>query len=184
MPPPVRPQSFPLEEVDPPRDSKFLRDLAGVYRELYYAVLSIVGNRTDADDIMQEVCIVLWQRFEEFEPGTNFRKWATAFAFNIAKANARQIRRRRGVGLSDEALAKLSRLQAANSELFDLRRENLQKCLKKLSPRDYRFLLECYGRETTLAELASRKAVPVRTIYSRLMRLRKRLIDCVQRSLK
>jgi len=165
------------------RESEFLRGLSGSYRDIVASVLSIVGDRTDADDVVQEICAILWQRFEEFQPGTNFRKWACAYAFKMAKSYVRKRRRRRGFGLSDDALVKVARLQNAGSELFELRREILDQCLAKMSVRDRRFLMECYGRRFTLARYAEVENIPVSTVYTRLSRLRQQILECVRRGL-
>lgn len=166
------------------REAEFLRGLGASYRDICAAVLSIVGNRTDADDVVQEVCVLLWQRYEEFESGTNFRKWACAFAFNIAKAHVRRRRRQLGYGLSDQALIRLARLQEAGSELFELRREVMRDCVEKLREKDRRFLMRCYGRQTTLVEYARSTKTPLDSLYTRLKRLRRQVVDCVHRTLK
>lgn len=165
------------------REATYLRALSGAYDDIYVSVLSIVANRADADDVIQEVCVVLWQKFDEFEPGTNFRKWACAFAFNVAKAFVRHQRRRRGFGLSDQALMKISKLQTAGSELFELRREVLQSCMSRLRAKEQRFLMTCYGRRISLVDYARTEGIPVTTVYTRLRRLRKQLVECVNRAL-
>jgi len=168
---------------DTSRESEFLRGLAGAYDDIYISVLSIVCNRVDADDVIQEVCVILWQKFDEFEAGTNFRKWACAFAFNVAKAFVRKQRRRGGLGLSDHALMKISRLQTAGNELFELRLEVLQDCMAKLQSKDRQFLMTCYSSQTSLVEYARTCRTPITTVYTRLRRLRKQLVECVNRTL-
>ena len=165
------------------RESEFLRGLSGAYRGLHICTLSIVGNRADADDVIQEVCVILWQRFDEFEPGTNFQKWACAVGFKVAKAYARKQRRRRGYGLSDEILGRLAQIQSRGSELFELRREILQECLGKMRSQDREFLMGCYGARDKFVNLAHKKQMPVTTVYTRLGRLRKQLVSCVNRAL-
>jgi len=174
---------FRAELSDSTRETEFLRGLTGAFREIYSCALSIVGNRLDAEDVAQEVCIVLWKKFDEFEPGTNFQRWARTVTFNVAKAYARRQRRRRGFGLDDDVLAKISGIQAAGSELFELRRERLPECLSRLPVKDQRFLGECYRSETSIADYARTERLSVATVYTKLKRLRKRLVDCINQSL-
>jgi len=169
--------------ADSSREAEFLQELGSSYRDIYVSVLAIVGNRTDTEDVVQDVCVILWQRFDEFESGTSFRKWACAFAFNVAKDYVRHQRRRRGFGLSDHILTMIARHQTAGSELFELRQEVLEKCLTKLRSKDHRFLMNCYERKTTLGEYARLENIPVTSVYTRLARLRKQIVGCVQRSL-
>lgn len=162
------------------QEAEFLRFLAMSYRDLYAAAMSIVGNRNDADDVIQEVCVVLWAKYDEFNPNTNFRKWACTVTFNVARSYARKRNRHRGVGLDEEVLAKIVRMRTASSELLELRREILRGCLDRLTPRDRRFLADCYRTPSSLVEYAQSKGLTVATVYSKLKRVRRALVDCVQ----
>ena len=170
---------------DSSREADFLRLLAASYHSLYSLSLAIVGKRNDADDVIQEVCVVLWQKYDEFEPGTNFRKWACSVTFHVAKAYARKEQRRRGrrAGLSDEALTKISQFRTAGSELFELRREALRECVGKLSAKDRSLLSECYQAPTSLVDYARRHGRTVSAVYSKLKRIRRALTECVHRHL-
>ena len=44
--------------------------------------MSVLPNRTDVDDLLQETNLVLWREFESFEIGTNFTAWAYRIAHN------------------------------------------------------------------------------------------------------
>lgn len=162
------------------REAEFLRQLAKNYRELYALATAIVGSHDDADDVIQEVCIVLWENRDKFAEIVDFRKWARTITSNIARTCARKQRRRRGAGLDDQTLARVAQMRLASSELLELRREVLQSCLDKLPAPDWDFLMDCYRTSTSLAELAARKGRTVSMVYSKLKRLRRLLLNCVQ----
>lgn len=162
------------------QQTEIVRLLAVNYRRIFASAMAIVGRPEDADDIAQEACVVIWEKYEEFEPGTNFRKWACQIAFNIAKSHMRKLRRH-GAGLGDEALARIVQMRSAGSELFELRREMLLECLKKLPTEDQQFLANCYRSSRSILELAEKQGRTPASIYSKLQRLRKRLTDCVHR---
>lgn len=164
-------------------EAEFLQELVKVRKDIYLSVLSVVGCQADADDVFQEVCITLWQKFDEFEPESNFRKWACAFAFNLAKAHVKKKRRVRA-GMDEATLARIVSLHAAGSELFELRRELLRDCLAKLSPKDRQFLLDRYRKSGPLGKLAGLEGIPIATVYTRLKRLRHRIVQCVDRAFK
>lgn len=180
---PLKYPDFDTDDVTSSRESDFLRQLALSYHELYATGLTIVGNRDDADDVIQEVCVVLWQKYGEFEEGTNFRKWAYTVTYNVAKAIARKRRRRRGFGLSDYALMKVAQVKTGGNELFELQCEVLRECMSKLPEQDREFLSDCYRNSSSLVKYARDIGRSVETIYTKLKRLRKRLTDCVTRSL-
>jgi RNA polymerase sigma-70 factor (ECF subfamily) len=183
------PQRFPDFETPttingPARDAEFLRNLAATYRDLYACAVSIVGDRNDAEDVIQEVCVVLWEKYEEFEPGTNFRKWAMTVTFNCARSFARKRRRQRGTGFGEEAISRIVLMRTAASELLELRRELIRDCIDKMSSSDRHFLSDCYRSSTSLVELAARKGKTVSSVYSKLKRLKRSLVECVQRHLE
>src|SRR3954471_22737634 len=43
-------------------------------------VLSLVPSWSDAEDIVQEASALMWRKFGDFEPGTNFLAWACQIA--------------------------------------------------------------------------------------------------------
>src|SRR5262249_34859663 len=64
------------------RTELFIRLLGQSHRSLHLYVMSLVPNRNDAEDILQQTNLVLWREFHQFEPGTNFTAWACRVAFN------------------------------------------------------------------------------------------------------
>jgi hypothetical protein len=59
-------------------------------RLVYGFMLSLVPNWADADEILQETNIRLWDEFEKFVPRTNFAAWAVRIArFSAHMAEAR-----------------------------------------------------------------------------------------------
>ncbi|MFT5131293.1 MAG: RNA polymerase sigma-70 factor (ECF subfamily) [Rhodothermales bacterium] len=54
--------------------------------QVYGFILALVRNQKDAEDIFQDVCVVLWERFDTFTLGTNFVAWASTVAcFRVQK---------------------------------------------------------------------------------------------------
>ena len=59
---------------------QFIRLMTRHERLVYGYILSLVPNWADADEILQETNIRLWEEFEKFETGTNFAAWAVRVA--------------------------------------------------------------------------------------------------------
>ena len=64
---------MPPQETDRHRD--FLRLFASHEPAIRAYVRRLVPLRADADDVMQDVAVVLWEKFEEFREGGDFRAW-------------------------------------------------------------------------------------------------------------
>ncbi|MEM1061710.1 MAG: sigma-70 family RNA polymerase sigma factor [Planctomycetota bacterium] len=165
------------------RQSRFTSEYAAASRRIYSAVTLCVATHQEADDVMQEVCLVLWRKFDEYEPGTNFVAWGRAIAFRVAREHARRTRRHRGIGLDDRVLAKLAAVHQGVGELLELRQELLQDCVAKLPQGDRDLIRRSYGGEESVVEIAKESRRPLASLYTRLKRLRGRLFDCVNRGL-
>src|SRR5690349_1933116 len=61
--------------------SLFLRSEREIFR--YVAVL--VPNVADAEDIVQQTALSLWEKFDAYDPGQPFTPWACRFALNKAR---------------------------------------------------------------------------------------------------
>ncbi|QDT65417.1 sigma-70 family RNA polymerase sigma factor [Calycomorphotria hydatis] len=170
-------------KVQSERHLLFTKELAASYWRVYGCILSIVPDRNDADDVMQEVGILLWQKFDQFELGTSFTKWACTIAFHTSRSFARKKRQHTGVALSDETLRKLAVAHSGVSELLELRRMHLASCVSQLADKDRKFLLTCESRHGSVADMARDAKVPAHRLYKKLNRLRQNIADCIRRSL-
>src|SRR5829696_1403237 len=107
--------------------SMFLRS----EREVFRYVAAMVPNVADAEDIVQQTALVLWEKFAAYDPGLPFTPWACRFALN--KTRQWLERRQRWQALLAGGLAE--ELALRHEELrpeFDLRLGHLEKCLRKL----------------------------------------------------
>ncbi|MCE9547843.1 MAG: sigma-70 family RNA polymerase sigma factor, partial [Planctomycetia bacterium] len=64
------------------RVDEFMRLFTAHEPRIYGYIHSLVPRRPDADDLAQETHIVLWQKFDDFQSGTNFFAWACQIARN------------------------------------------------------------------------------------------------------
>ncbi|WP_414660671.1 sigma-70 family RNA polymerase sigma factor [Horticoccus sp. 23ND18S-11] len=92
----------------PPVDGEaFTRLLLQHQKRIAGLIFSLVPRGADADDAMQETCAVLWRKFGEFEPGTDFRAWALRIA-RFQMLNHYRRRQRAQARLSDETIEALA----------------------------------------------------------------------------
>ena len=54
-------------------------------REIFRYVAALVPNVADAEDIVQQTALALWEKFDAYDPTQPFTPWACRFAINIAK---------------------------------------------------------------------------------------------------
>src|SRR4026209_51369 len=72
-------------------------------REIFCYVAALVPNVGDAEDIVQQTALALWEKFDSYDPNQPFTPWACRFALNKAKQWIE--RRQRWLALLEGGLA-------------------------------------------------------------------------------
>lgn len=157
--------------------------LAECHGDLFGFIFSLVQHRDDAEDVYQQVAMVLWKEFDNFELGTNFAAWATAVAHNVARAFIRN-RRRKAITFSDDVLDAIAaayneKRSWPSSDTADA----LNECIEKLSQKDRSLVERCYSEDRDFAAIAAEDNRSIGAIYQAISRIRKNLYSCVKRTL-
>ncbi len=74
----------------------FSAHFTGAFRILWLVAAGIVGNRTLADDVVQEAAIIGLNKFAAYQPGTNFTAWMLQIVRHVAQNTMRKERRHQG----------------------------------------------------------------------------------------
>lgn len=160
----------------------FTRLLLQNQKRIYGLILSLVPNGPDADDIMQDACAVMWQKFDTFEAGSNFAAWALRIArYQVMTYYNR--RRRAKARLSDESLdAIIDHLAEARIDKNE-RVEVLNLCLSKLSDGNREIIRLRYKQEKAVDEISSDMNRSVHAVYKALNRTHEQLLRCMRTNL-
>jgi RNA polymerase sigma-70 factor (ECF subfamily) len=169
--------------ADHERRDAFARLFAQHDRWLFAYLVSLLGNPAHAEEVFQEVCVVLWREYETFQLGTDFVKWVSVIAHNQVHRFRRQ-QRRVGSQLSDAAVDLLAQDAVERASLLESRRDALRHCLEKLPRKDRQLVQQCYcDSRVTFKRVAEALGRPVNTVYKALNRIRKALYECIERTL-
>jgi RNA polymerase sigma-70 factor (ECF subfamily) len=160
----------------------FTRLLLQNQKRITGLIFSLVPRGTDADDVMQDTCAVMWRKFGEFQPGTDFGAWALRIArFQVMSYYARQ--KRAQARLSDETIEAIAdTLADARWESSD-RAEALRTCVGQLKERDFNLILRRYHAGEDVDEIARHLGSTIHAVYKALGRLHVRLYACVNSKL-
>jgi RNA polymerase sigma-70 factor, ECF subfamily len=169
--------------TDSERRDAFARLFAQHDRWLFAYLVSLLGSSAHAEEVFQEVCVVLWREYETFQLGTDFVKWVSVIAHNQVHRFRRQ-QRRVGPQLSDAAVDLLAQDAVERAGLLESRRDALRTCLEKLPNKDRQLVQHCYSdSRVTFKGVAQILGRPVNTVYKALNRIRKSLYECIERTL-
>jgi RNA polymerase sigma-70 factor, ECF subfamily len=159
--------------------SLFLRSEREIYR--YVAVL--VPNVADAEDIVQQTALALWEKFDAYDADQPFTPWACRFALNKAKQWIE--RRQRWQALLEGGLVEelAQRREELRPEL-EVWLKHLEGCLNKL-PEEQRSLVEgYYYRRDPIEKLSTASRRTVAATYKTLQRVRQALQSCIEDATK
>jgi RNA polymerase sigma-70 factor (ECF subfamily) len=165
------------------RGQRFMQEYSRIQRRLYGFVVSLVPDFSMADDIVQDTVSVMWLKFDEFEPGTDFCAWA----FKIARYRVLYYRRCKldmKNRFSDQTLEHLSEAAESASPQMDCQREMLKKCLRKLTSNEREILHLRYEEGASVKKVAAFTNLNVNTLYKMLSRIHLSLLNCIQTKMR
>ena len=167
---------------DKPKSNLFFSLYDSVHLRLYSFLLLLVHNQSDAEDILQETASTMWQKFDEFEEGTNFGAWAVSIAHYKALEFMKKNKRSRMV-FKEEYYDQIStHARQSNEDLGD-RIQVMKQCLSKLSDKDKKLLVMRYKKNIPLkriSKMTGRSSSGICQSFSRIIAL---LRSCVSRRL-
>lgn len=164
-----------------PQRSEFVRLWMLHGQRIYAYLLTLASNRADADEIYQDVGMTLWEKFDQFTPGTNFQAWARRVALNKVRG-FRRLRHHQTILCSPEFLDAVDRTIVEDADLLDAQYQVWTDCLNKLPARQ-KDLIECrYRPGTTPKNLAQQTGRSLDAIYQALSRIHRALFECVRKA--
>ena len=162
---------------------EFTRLLVCHQKRIHGLILALVPNGADAADILQETCVVMWRKFSEFEPGSDFGAWSLRVArFQVMSYYSRQQRAR--ARFSDETIDRLEAQLAQPQWDAPAHAEALDHCLGKLKPRELELIRLRYEGNASVAEIAGSKGATVHAIYKALNRIHLALFNCIRMQIR
>jgi RNA polymerase sigma-70 factor (ECF subfamily) len=171
-------------EPGPGKSKLFLRLFLQNERRLYAYILTLLPNRADADDVLQEASLVMWDKFDERQPPADFAAWGCRIAYFKVLDFYKKSQRCR-VRFSQAILERVAEtaVEQAGTLQLDERREALAGCMDKLSARDRDLLGRRFAEGATTQSTAALVGRSVDAVYKALARIRQALFDCVSKTL-
>ncbi len=165
------------------RVQQFSRLLVANQRRIYGFILTLVHDREAADDILQDVSSLLWQKFDRFEMGTDFAAWAMSIA-RLTIFNWRRKQQKLPLCLDDQQFSLLADEAVAVSCEQEVRREALSQCIQQLDPGNRELLASRFELECSVASIAERLGRSRVAVHKRLNRIQTMLLDCINHRLQ
>lgn len=160
---------------------EFVRLWTSASRRVHSFILTLVMNWADAEDLLQDVGVTAWEKFDEFDRSGDFVRWACGIAkYKVMSFN--QLAGRRTV-VSSELVDRIAEAIQADAAVLQRQHEALQTCVSLLNDEDRQLLRLRYMPGLPIRVLAEETGRSVEAIYKSLQRIYHRLGECVSRRL-
>jgi RNA polymerase sigma-70 factor (ECF subfamily) len=157
----------------------FARLLVQHDRAIFRYILTFVPQQGDAEEVLQRVATILWEKFAEYDRTRDFLPWAFRVAY-FEVLNFRKERARNRHVFGEDVLEALAETRGSQSPILEAQQEALQHCLAKLSPDSAALLRRRYCDSATVAALAVETGKTAKSLYRKLDRIRDLIAECVQ----
>jgi RNA polymerase sigma-70 factor, ECF subfamily len=155
--------------------------LTNVQQQLTRYVRTLVPNRSDAEEVLQETNLFVWRHADEFQLGTNFAAWVCKIAYyQVLTFRKRQSRSR--LYFSDALIEQLAGKAMQNMAGGSEEAEALDLCMAKLSDDDRELMDMRYEPGATVEGIAQQVGRSTKAVYNALGRIRTWLLECIERN--
>jgi RNA polymerase sigma-70 factor (ECF subfamily) len=164
------------------RQEQFLRLFLHYQLQVEAYVRSLVPNRADAEELLQDVAAVLWRKFDDFELGTRFDHWACRVAHNHV-LNFYRRKSREAAAFGDLVFSAVAEESLQQNNVWAERREALEVCLDQLPQADRELIRLRYQPAATNRTVARQTGRSESAISRALNRIYLALLNCARQRL-
>src|ERR1700733_10686536 len=125
------------------RSKQLMRLMTQHQRRIFGYIYTLVPDRHDAEDILQETSVVICEKFEQFQAGTYFVAWSCQIAYWEVRRSRQKFARAKVV-FNQEVVDAVAQTATEMIPEVSARHEALGQCLQKLHARDRELVLTRY----------------------------------------
>ena len=177
------PQSRGRSQRKQSMNREFIQCLTRDYNRIFGYIMTFVPVRQDAEDLMQETIFQIWNKFDDFDHKRDFFRWAVGFARVVIRQYHRDLKPDQ-YAFDEELLSDMAITRLAVEDVLDLRREAMNQCIDSLAADQKNLLYACYIEHESIPAAAKALGRTMNALYSATHRIRKKLLDCIERRLK
>ncbi|SHJ74107.1 RNA polymerase sigma-70 factor, ECF subfamily [Rubritalea squalenifaciens DSM 18772] len=160
---------------------EYLQLIASHQGLIYSHIRKMVMDAHGAQDVLQETNLMLWQKFDKYEMGTNFGAFACKVAYFKALEYIRKRKRSEFLSFDSdivEALGEQAEVASVEQDYEDA----LNTCMQKLNPKEQKLLKMRYYDKATVRGIAEEMECSEGSLQQLFFRIRKALKICIEHS--
>ena len=145
-----------------------------LFSQLYNFACWLAGDRTAAEDLVQETYLKACKGFSTFQQGTNFRAWIYRILRNTFLTSRVGLTAMASLDNDDEAPLEPETADTPESILLARdTQEKIRAALEELPVHHREIILLCDIEEMSYQEISQALSIPIGTVMSRLSRARR-----------
>lgn len=148
-------------------------------KAVYNKCYSFSKSAVEAEDLTQDVFLLLFVKLGSFKGRSKFSSWVYSFTYNFC---VNYVNRNKGRKISDKSDSITNNSESLSNKfddhtLFEMRSEKLKKALKLIEPEDKTLLLLKYQDDVSIKELTQLMKIGESAVKMRLKRAKARIIE-------
>jgi len=173
------PKSVEVAQVE-----QFMALYASHQRRLYLYACTLLPTSADAEDVFQEANLVLWRKFDQYQPNTNFFAWAcSVIRYEVLKF--REKHHRAALPFDPDVLDRLANMAVEQLDHLDeFHRRALVDCMAELSEGDRELMQQRYASGLAVQAIAAFLNRSPNAISKSLGRIRRLLLECINKTIR
>jgi RNA polymerase sigma factor (sigma-70 family) len=148
--------------------------------KVFGVILRMLHDRSEAEDVLQEVYTTAWRRADSFDPS---RGGALTWLMTLGRNRAiDRLRKHREDQLDDEQVVQIMDEEPTPAMMAERSQERrrLESCLESLGPQQHKAVREAFFTGLSYSELAEKLSVPLGTMKSWIRRSLMQLKTCLE----
>jgi RNA polymerase sigma-70 factor, ECF subfamily len=167
-----------------PKVREFVQRLTSCQPRLYAYIMTLVLDRHQAEDVLQQANLVMWEKLDEFLGCENFEALACRVAYYQVLAHRRdKLRERRRLLFDDQLIERLAATAGGKTDAFPDYLSALRDCMAKLSQPQRELVRRRYEPGGSVGAIAADSGDSPSAVSASLYRIRKNLLTCIRAEL-
>jgi len=168
-------------------NSDDVRELTVLWTKAQPAVAAFIGSAIpdfhEAEDMLQEVAVVVAEKFSDYDRERPFIGWAIGIAKHKIIDHGRRKKTQANILVDSEVLAHVADAYEEMDGQFERMKPALDLCIKALQGRSRHLFEMRYKSEFTPKQIANKLGQSTNAIYIQLHRVRDSLGKCIRKRL-
>lgn len=169
-----------MSESQEKKYESFLKLFRANEKQIFRFILTLLPNYSAAEDVMQDTMLVMWKKYDQYSPNTNFSAWGRQigrFAVFQYQRNAKS----GFVCFDSNAMEKIIANDANQREKEGLYSEALEECIKLLERKNRKIISLRYVDNMKISDIAAKLEKTMNATYQMMFRIHRSLLQCIER---